>query len=91
VAQKIADNRFRIAGGSPCLEVSWQVTGIRRDPWAEAHPVVPDQAKPEAERGSFLHPDLYGQAAEKSVQRARYPESSQPTADLLSKLGEEVV
>ncbi len=34
VAQKISENRFRIAGGVPGLEVSWQVTGIRNDTWA---------------------------------------------------------
>ena len=29
VAQKISGNRFRIAGGAPGLEVSWQVTEVR--------------------------------------------------------------
>ncbi len=35
VAEEIQDNRFRIAGGSPGMKVSWQVTGIRHDPWAQ--------------------------------------------------------
>lgn len=72
VAQKIKDNRFRIAGGSPDLEVSWQVTGIRQDPWANANPLIPEEEKPEKERGTFLHPEVYGQPEEKSVQWARY-------------------
>jgi hypothetical protein len=38
VAEQIHENRFRIAGGTPGLEVSWQVTGIRHDPYAIAHP-----------------------------------------------------
>jgi hypothetical protein len=30
--------------------------------------------KPEAERGHYLHPKLFGQAEEKSVEWARHPE-----------------
>ncbi len=36
LAEKITDNHFRIAGGNPGLEVSWQITGIRKDAWANA-------------------------------------------------------
>jgi hypothetical protein len=82
VAQKLEDNRFRIAGGSPGLEVSWQVTGVRRDPWAMAHPLAAETEKPEAERGSFLHPELYGQPEDRSVERARYPHERPQSPDL---------
>jgi hypothetical protein len=34
VAEKIVAGHFRIAGGTPHGEVSWQVTGIRQDAWA---------------------------------------------------------
>jgi len=30
VAQRVQDNRFKIAGGKPGMEVSWQVTGVRQ-------------------------------------------------------------
>jgi hypothetical protein len=76
VAQEIENNRFCIAGGSLGLKVSWQVTGIRQDPWANANLVPPEQDKPAAEIGSFLHPELYGQPEEKSRQRVLH---SQPT------------
>jgi len=36
VAEEISANRFKIGGGTPGLKVSWQVTGIRKDPYAEA-------------------------------------------------------
>ena len=62
VARKIADNRFRIAGGSPGLEVSWLVTGIRQDPYAEANRIPVEVDKPEAERGSLLHPAAWRQS-----------------------------
>jgi hypothetical protein len=84
VAQTIADNRFRIGGGAPGLEVSWQVTGVRHDAWAKANPLHPERDKPEAERGSFLHPSLYGEPEEKSVRHARYPEAPAPSHGDLS-------
>src|ERR671920_734424 len=31
------NSRFKIAGGSSGMKVSWQVTGIRKDPWANAN------------------------------------------------------
>jgi hypothetical protein len=67
VKSKVAKGRFRIAGGTAGQEVCWQVTGIRRDPYAEAHPVVVEEAKPSAEHGLYLHPELYGQAPQKGV------------------------
>jgi hypothetical protein len=60
IADKIADGRFRIAGGLPGLEVSWQVTGVRQDVFAEAHPMTVEPEKDEADRGYFLHPELFG-------------------------------
>jgi hypothetical protein len=58
VAEEARDNRFKIAGGSPGLEVSWMVTGIRQDPGAKANPLVVEEEKSAAERGKFLRPGL---------------------------------
>ncbi|HEX9934556.1 MAG TPA: hypothetical protein VGB38_05105, partial [bacterium] len=60
VAQKISGNRFKIAGGSPGMEVSWQVTGVRQDPYAKAHPILVELDKTSKERGKYLHPREYG-------------------------------
>ena len=59
VADKIENNRFKIAGGSPNLEVSWQVTGIRNDPYAQLHRIQVEEEKGERDRGHYLHPDAY--------------------------------
>lgn len=48
------------------MKVSWQVTGIRKDPWANAHPTKVED-KPNNERGYYVHPDLYGQPIEKEI------------------------
>lgn len=61
IAQTIQNNRFKISGGSAGMDVSWQVTGIRHDPYAEAHPIIVEEEKPEEQRGTYLHPVEYGQ------------------------------
>ena len=70
VAKKVDGNRFEIAGGKPGMEVSWQLTGVRKDAYAEAHRVQVEEMKPVAERGSYLHPEAFGKSAEKGVQQA---------------------
>jgi len=60
IAKEIAGNRFRIAGGKPNAKVSWQVTGIRHDAWANAHRTPVEQEKSAAERGTYLSPELFG-------------------------------
>jgi hypothetical protein len=69
VAQKVSGNRFRIAGGRAGLEVSWQVTGVRRDPYAEKHRLVPEQLKQSADRGRYLHPEAWGKSVELTIGR----------------------
>ena len=38
------------------MEVSWQVTGIRKDPYANEHRIQVEIDKPAKERGLYLHP-----------------------------------
>ncbi len=74
IAQKVVNNRFKIAGGVPGGEVSWLVTGVRQDAWAKVHPLTVEQDKPAKERGFYLHPELFGAPEEKSIDWARHPE-----------------
>jgi hypothetical protein len=57
VAREVAQNSFRIAGGKPGLRVSWQVTGIRQDAYANAHRIPVEEEKPPSERGHYLIPE----------------------------------
>jgi len=50
-----------------------ELSVIRQDAYANAHRTVVEEEKPERERGFYLHPDLYGQPAEKSVEWANHP------------------
>ena len=61
VASRITANRFRIAGGAPGQQVSWQVTGTRKDAYAEAHRTPIEEDKALADRGRYISPELFGQ------------------------------
>ncbi len=58
-------SRSRAAGRM--AKVSWMVTGIRQDAWANAHRIPTEEEKPAQERGKYLHPELYGVGADKNT------------------------
>ena len=59
VSRKIAGNQFSFAGGEPGVEVSWQITGVREDAYAEKHRIPVEEQKPLADQGRYLHPDAF--------------------------------
>lgn len=76
VASEIARRSFRIAGGTPKGKVSWQVTGIRKDKWANANRIQVEEDKPSQDRGYYLHPELYGEPEDKKVMPGPRPTRS---------------
>ena len=73
VASKVANHQFTIKTDKPNVEVSWQVTGIRQDAWANAHRIPVEVEKAQADRGLYLHPELFGAPSEKSIALAHHP------------------
>ena len=73
VASKVANHQFAIKTDKPNVEVSWQVTGIRQDAWANAHRIPVEMPKAERDRGLYLHPELFGAPAEKNIGLAHHP------------------
>jgi len=73
VGEKMDANRFKIAGGEPGLEVSWQVTGIRHDPYADKHRVPVEEDKAPGEQGKYLRPDDYGKPASAGIDYVPQP------------------
>jgi hypothetical protein len=57
------------------VKVSWQVTGIRQDAWANAHRIPVEQPKAARDRGLYLHPELFGAARDKSIVMAHHSDS----------------
>jgi hypothetical protein len=72
VAEEVAHNQFKIGGGRAGMKVSWQVTGIRQDAWANAHRIPVEEAKPADERGKYLHPELFGAPESQAVGWGKY-------------------
>ena len=85
IAQEIGHGQFKVGGGKPGMKVSWQVTGVRQDAFARAHPLQVEVEKPENERGYYIHPELYGAGNEKSIQWANHPEQMRKLAEQQAK------
>jgi hypothetical protein len=64
IAREVEDNRFMIAGGQPGASVSWVVSGVRDDAWMRSTPPADVQEKPEHLRGTYQHPEHFGQPRE---------------------------
>jgi hypothetical protein len=56
IAREIEGNQFVIAGGKSGMKVSWQITGVRRDAYANDHRIKVEEEKPAHERGTYLYP-----------------------------------
>jgi hypothetical protein len=67
IAQKVIENKFMVAGGTAGMEVSWQVTGIRKDKWAEANRIQVEVDKKADEKGKYIHPEVYNLPLERSI------------------------
>src|ERR1700722_4667862 len=85
VATKIANNRFTVHTDKPNVEVSWQVPGIRKDAWANAHRVNVEPTKTALYQGRYLHPELYGAPEEARMEWARHPKMMKKLKELRQK------
>jgi len=73
VASKVLNNTFTIKTDKPHVEVSWQVTGIRQDAWANAHRIPVEVEKAKADQGHYLHPELFDHAGEPGIVELHHP------------------
>jgi hypothetical protein len=72
IGAELKGNKFVIAGGSPGLRVSWQVTGVRRDAWATANLFKTEEEKSGKNRGRYLHPKEHGAAPEQGIEHPHH-------------------
>jgi hypothetical protein len=85
VSRKIAGNSFEIRTDKPGVEVSWQVTGIRQDAYAQAHPIVVEEAKPAEEQGMYLFPAGFGAGEEKQIGHSSRPAGPRTEQEITKK------
>lgn len=60
IAQEIQNNQFAIRTDKPNIKVSWQVTGIRKDAFAEKYRIPVEEYKKGDDIGKYLYPEAYG-------------------------------
>jgi IPT/TIG domain len=58
---------FTVKTNKPGVEVSWQVTGVRQDAWANAHRIQVEVEKAPQDQGHYLHPELFGHQGEPNI------------------------
>ena len=74
VSNEVANHQFSIKTDKPNVKISWQITGVRQDAYAKAHPLVVEQEKDARERGHYIHPELFGASEQQSIEWARNPQ-----------------
>jgi hypothetical protein len=76
IARKVQDNTFFIAGGVEGMEVSWRIEAVRNDPYVATYgaPVEVDKGD---HRGTYLHPELYGQPRNRALHYRSHAEPVQ--------------
>jgi hypothetical protein len=71
---------FRIAGGAPGAKVSWRVEALRNDLWVQKRGAPVEVEKQDLEKGTYQHPELYGQPPEKGMNYEAERERPSPAA-----------
>jgi hypothetical protein len=73
IKEEVSGNRFSIMTDKPNVKVSWMVTGIRQDPWANDHRIQVEVEKPDDQKGYYVAPESYGFGKDR---RIGYPNSA---------------
>lgn len=90
IGQEVQNNRFAIMGGAPGGKVSWQLTGIRHDPYAEQHRIPVEAPKPADQQGTYLFPQGYGQPATLGVNYAMSSQRQAAFAEMQQTMAQSV-
>lgn len=81
VAEEMNNGEFRIRTNAPQVKVSWQVTGIRHDKYANAHRVVAEVEKEPEMKGRYLHAAEWGQPESRSIDAVTHPKAMPVAAE----------
>ena len=67
VLSEIKNNQFSIKTDKPGVKVSWMVTGIRHDAFANKNRIPVEEDKKGKEKGKYLQPESFGKPAEMGI------------------------
>jgi hypothetical protein len=67
VSKRYANGKFQIRTSKPNVEVCWQVQAQRNDRFVKTYGAPTEIDKPDGEKGSYQHPELYGLGKERKL------------------------
>ena len=67
INKEVVNNQFEIATNQPNIKVSWQVTGIRHDAYANQNRIPNEVEKDVKDKGNYLHPKAFNQPISKAI------------------------
>jgi hypothetical protein len=67
VLEEIQENQFVIQTDKPGVKVSWQVTGVRHDPYAVENRIPVEKLKSNQDQGRYIYPQGYNKPKEMSL------------------------
>jgi hypothetical protein len=70
IGEKISGNSFKIRTDKPNVEVSWQVTGVRNDAFAQKNRIKVEEDKEAENIGKYLNAEAFGQSSDKQIGRS---------------------
>ncbi|MFN8474212.1 MAG: hypothetical protein U0822_18610 [Anaerolineae bacterium] len=71
IAKELNGGEFVIQTDKPNVKVSWQLSGVRSDPYAQASSFKAVEDKNARDLGTYLHPEAYGQSKSLGVDAKR--------------------
>jgi hypothetical protein len=88
VKEEMSGNSFIIQTNQPNVKVSWQVTGVRNDKYAQAHRVQAEVAKEPENQGRYLHAPEWGKPENMSIGYGQnpVPQTKEPSASTRNHL-----
>jgi hypothetical protein len=69
IFQEVRDNKFIIQSDQPHIKVSWQITGIRQDPYANENRIEVEVEKEAHNKGKYLHPEAWSPRQGRQLER----------------------
>ena len=86
VSREIQNNQFEIQTDKPNVKVSWQVTGIRKDAYAEKHRIPLEVDKQGKDKGRYIFPEGFGKTEADRLEIAK-PLLTKPVQKASDALG----
>jgi hypothetical protein len=86
ISKKVQNNRFEIATNQPNIEVSWMVTGVRHDAYANMNRIPNAVEKESANRGKYLHPAAFNLPVSRGINYEAQVDGVNPTNSLTQQI-----